>query len=80
MHNVCHSACPVEPTMRLSSIPALRIEWHVTSERAVCVCVCVCVANGQIPLRYPGRRQVRGWSQTCSELEFGLSSSSLAAS
>ena len=33
----------------------------------------------QIPLRYPGRRQVRGWSQTCSELEFGLSSSSLAA-
>jgi len=34
----------------------------------------------QIPLRYPGRRQARGWSQTCSELEFGLSSSSLAAS
>jgi len=29
--------------------------------------------KGQIPLRYPGRRQVRGWSQTCSELEFGLS-------
>jgi len=27
-----------------------------------------------------GRRQVRSWSQTCSELEFGLSSSSLAAS
>ena len=21
--------------------------------------------KGQIPLRYPGRRQVRGWSQTC---------------
>jgi len=56
MHNVCHSACPVEPTMRLSSIPALRIEWHVTSERAAAVCA----ANGQIPLRYPGRRQVRG--------------------
>jgi len=34
----------------------------------------------QIPLRYPGRRRVRSWSQTCSELEFGLSSSSLAAS
>jgi len=31
-------------------------------------------AQGQIPFRYPGRRQVRGWSQTCSELEFGLSS------
>jgi len=31
-------------------------------------------------IRYPGRRQVRSWSQTCSELEFGLSSSSLAAS
>jgi len=27
----------------------------------------------KIPLRYPGRRQVRGWSQTCSELEFALS-------
>jgi len=26
-----------------------------------------------IPFRYPGRRQVRGWSQICSELEFGLS-------
>jgi len=26
-----------------------------------------------------GRRQVRSWSQTCNELEFGLSSSSLAA-
>jgi len=36
--------------------------------------------KGQIPLRYPGRRQVRGWSETCSELEFGLSSSELAAS
>jgi len=33
--------------------------------------------KGQIPLRYPGRRQVRSLSQTCSELEFGLS---LAAS
>jgi len=21
--------------------------------------------RSQIPLRYPGRRQVRGWSQTC---------------
>ena len=30
------------------------------------------ISSGQIPLRYPGRRQVRGWSQTCSELEFGL--------
>jgi len=36
--------------------------------------------KGQIPLRYPGRGQVQSWSQTCSELEFGLSSSSLAAS
>jgi len=34
-------------------------------------------AKGQIPLRYSGRRQVQSWSQTCSELEFGLS---LAAS
>ena len=36
----------------------------------------------QIPLRvrYPARRQVRSWSQTCSELDFGLSSSELAAS
>jgi len=34
----------------------------------------------QLPLRYPGRRQVRSWSQTCSELEFGPSSISLAAS
>jgi len=25
-----------------------------------------------------GRRQVQSWSQTCSELEFGLSSNSLA--
>jgi len=33
--------------------------------------------KSQIPLRYPGRRQVGSWSQTCSELEFGLSSSSL---
>jgi len=27
-----------------------------------------------------GRRQVRSWSQTCSELEFGLSPSELVAS
>jgi len=38
-----------------------------------------CVYKSQIPLRYPGGRQVRSCSQTCSELEFGLSSSSLAA-
>jgi len=31
------------------------------------------LSKGQIPLRYPGRRQVRSWSQTCSELKFGLS-------
>jgi len=31
------------------------------------------VGKSQIPLRYPGRTQVRGWSQTWSELEFGLS-------
>ena len=31
-------------------------------------------------MRYPGRREVRSLWQTCSELEFGLSSSSLAAS
>jgi len=37
-------------------------------------------AKGQISLRYAGGRQVRSWSQTCSELEFGLSSSSLGAS
>jgi len=36
--------------------------------------------KGQTPLRYPVRRQVRSWSQTCSELQFGLPSSSLAAS
>ena len=29
--------------------------------------------NSQTALRYPGRRPVRSWSQTCSELEFGLS-------
>ena len=34
--------------------------------------------KSQIPLRYPGHRQVWSWSQTCSELEFGLSSSLLA--
>jgi len=37
------------------------------------------VGKGRVPLRYPGRRPVRSWSQTCSELEFGLSSSELAA-
>jgi len=37
----------------------------------------VVISKGQIPLRYPGRRQVRSWLQTYSELEFGLSSSSL---
>jgi len=36
-------------------------------------------ALGQIPLHYLGRRQDRSWSQTYSELNFGLSSSSLAA-
>ena len=30
-------------------------------------------SKSQIPLRYPGRRQVRDWSQTCSELGFGIS-------
>jgi len=30
--------------------------------------------KSQIPLRYLGHRQVRSWSQTCSELEFGRSS------
>jgi len=33
--------------------------------------------KSQTPLLYPGCGQVRGWSQACSELEFGLS---LAAS
>ena len=44
------------------------------------------VKAGQISLRHlvadrskAGRRHVQSWSQTCSELEFGLSSSSLAA-
>jgi len=40
----------------------------------------ICSVKSQIPLPCPGRRQVRSWSQTFSELEFGLSSSSLAAS
>jgi len=31
-------------------------------------------------IRLSGRRQVRSWSQTCSELELGLSTNSLAAS
>jgi len=35
------------------------------------------LTKGRIPLRYPGFTQVRSWLQTCSELEFGLSSSSL---
>jgi len=30
------------------------------------------ITKGRTPLRYPGRRQVRTWSQTCSELEFDL--------
>ena len=38
------------------------------------------VPKGQNPLRYPGHRQVRGWSQTCSELEFSLSARYIAAS
>jgi len=38
------------------------------------VCLSVLpVRKSQISLRYPGRRQVRGWSQTCSQLKFGLS-------
>jgi len=41
---------------------------------------CQLLRKRHIPLRYPARRQVREWSQTCNELEFGLSSSSLAAS
>jgi len=36
-------------------------------------------SKGQIRLRYPGRRQVRSWSQTCSKLQFGLRLSSLLA-
>jgi len=41
-----------------------------------------CLSNHFKPnsITLSGRRQVRSWSQTCSELEFGLSSSSLAAS
>jgi len=31
-------------------------------------------------IKLSGRRQARSWSKTCSELEFGLSSTSLAAS
>jgi len=38
-------------------------------------CVICSRPKGQIPLRYPGRRLVRSWSQTCSELEFGLCTS-----
>jgi len=29
-------------------------------------------AKSQIPLRYPGRRQVRGWSQTCQRARYGV--------
>jgi len=36
--------------------------------------------KGQIPLCYPGRRQVRGWSQTGNELEFCLPRPILLAS
>ena len=50
---------------------------HVT-HRAV---ACSPLNKGQIPLRYPGRRQVRGWSQTCrrppSSCPDGPNSSSL---
>jgi len=47
--------------------------WLTSVERHLC-------SKSQIPLRYPGRRQVRNWLKTISELEFRLSSSSLAAS
>jgi len=36
-------------------------------------------AKGQIPLRYLVADRSEAWSQTCSELKFGLSSSLLAA-
>jgi len=55
----------------------LRRHWLVATTNIIEFC------KRQIPLRYPGRsltrRQVLSWLQTCSELEFGLSSSSLAA-
>ena len=44
-----------------------RLDFFIVIAGSVCL-----FCKSQIPLRYPGRRQVRSWSQTCSELEFGL--------
>jgi len=60
-HNLANT---IEPSMRGGDAASCQI--------TLITCFCVCGlrsafqrAPSQIPLRYPGRRQVRGWSQTC---------------
>ena len=69
---VCVCACDVGCIVA----EHLKAKFHY----AILVADLFAVGLSQILLRYPGRKQVQSWSQTCSELEFGLSSSSLAAS
>jgi len=63
-HGRCWRAMstPERMSMALTIWHPSRLHWSVLQ------------SWGQIPLRYSGRRQVRSWLQTCSELEFGLSS------
>ena len=68
-----------QPRTRITFILVLvmRIILVIALDVTIFLLGFVLVTKSKIPLRYPGRRQVRGWSQTFSELEFGLS---LAAS
>jgi len=63
--------------LSLNTAYSERILWANTLRRGIYLLTTVSLevlhGKSQIPLRYPGRRQVQGWSQTCSELKFGLS-------
>jgi len=63
-----------QPRTRITliSVLVMRIVLVIALDVIILVLVFVLVTKSQIPLCYPGRRQVRGWSQTFSELEFGL--------
>jgi len=74
--------CPLDLRLTLSTLPTVKnTSFQNPRWRMASILKNLNSHKGQIPLRSPGHRQVRSWSQTCSQLEFGifgLSSSSLA--
>ena len=65
LKSVVRTETPIQPPTQLSAVERIKAKFRYA----------ILLADRS----EAGRRQLWGWSQTCRELEFGLSSSSLAA-